>query len=89
MPLLVVEIIAIAVAVYFFVNLIFVVKVVDNALGASFGNPFKLIVYLWQAFLGTRPEVKVIIIALVLVGLKLLRDINRGIISYALMKRSR
>ena len=88
-PLLAIEIIVIGIAVYFFANLIFIGQVVDNALNAALGNPFKLIGYLWNAFLGTRTEVKAIIIALALVGLKLLSDINRGIIAYALMKRSR
>lgn len=87
-PLLLVEIIVIGIAIYAFANLIFINQVVDNALSAALGNPFKLIAYLWNSFLITRAEVKVVIIALVLVGLKLLRDVNRGIISFVLMKRA-
>jgi len=86
-PLFLIELIVIALAIYFFANLIFVGEVVDNALNAALGNPWKLIVYLWNAFLGTRLEVQVIIAALVIAAALVLRDLNRSLISYILMKR--
>lgn len=86
-PILIGELIVIALAVYLFANLIFVGQVIDNALNAALGNPWKLVVYLWNAFLGTRLEVQVIIIALLAAAALTLRDLNRGLISYILMKR--
>ena len=87
-PLIIFEVVGILLAVYIFANLIFVLQVFNNAFNAALGNPFKFIAYFWDAFLATRSEVKVIIIALAISGLLLLRDINRGIISYAIMKRN-
>ena len=88
LPLLVIELAVIILAVYFFANLVFVSQVVDNALNAALGNPLKLVAYLWQAFLGTRMAVKVIIVALALTAGLILRDINRSIISYLLTRRA-
>ena len=87
-PLLVIELIAVIIAIYFFANLIFVSRVVDNAFNAALGNPVLFIGYLWDAFWGTRTEVQAIIIILFLGFGMLLRDINRSIISYILMRRS-
>ncbi|HEY4475854.1 MAG TPA: hypothetical protein VJB92_04015 [Candidatus Paceibacterota bacterium] len=87
-PLFIVEIIIIVIAVYFFANLIFVGKVVDNALIAALGNPFKLIGYLWQSFLRTSAAIQVIIVALAVSAGLLLRDVNRGLISYLIIKKN-
>lgn len=87
-PLLVIEIIVAVLAIYLFAKFIFVAAVVNNALTAAFGNPFKLVVYLWKAFLGTRGEIQALIVAMALVGLLLLRDLNRSLISYLLLRRS-
>lgn len=87
-PLLIVEIVGIMLGIYLFAKLIFVNAVISNTLNAALGNPFKMIAYLWEAFLGTRGEVKALLITMGLTGLLLLRDLNRGLISYILLRRS-
>ena len=87
-PLLILECIGFFVALYLFANFVFVSHVVDNALTAALGNPFKLISYFWQAFLVARTEVKVILIGIAVAVGFFLRDINRGLIAYVVMRRS-
>lgn len=88
MPLFAIEFIGGIVAVYFFANLIFVGAVVDNALKAALGNPLRLIGYLWISFLNTQWEVQVILVALFIASGMILRDLNRSILSYLVMRRS-
>lgn len=86
-PLFVLELIGGIAALYAFSNLIFFGKVVDNALATTLGNPFELIAYFWRAFLAAKTEVQVIIVVIFIAFGLTLRNINRSIISYALIKR--
>lgn len=88
MPLLVIEVIILAVAVGFFAQFVFVEEVVSNTLNVSLGNPFKMIGYLTGAFFVASASTKAAIIAVALGLLMFLRDINKSLISYAAMKRS-
>jgi len=85
-PLLLIEFLGLAVALFIFARVVFVGAVVNNALTAALGNPLRFIGYLWSAFLGAGILVQVLVL-LLMVGLAfVLRDINRSLISYALMR---
>lgn len=86
-PLFILELIGGIAALYAFSNIIFVGKVVDNALATTLGNPFGLVAYFWRAFLAAQTEVQVIIVVIFIAFGLILRNINRSIISYALIKR--
>jgi len=87
-PLFALELFILIGALSFFAKRVFVEKAVSNALAASFGNPLKLLAYLWGSFLATSPFTQIIIVLLIAIGLLLLRDMNRSIISYAHMRRN-
>lgn len=87
-PLFLIEFIGGIIAVYFVANFVFVSRVVDNALSAALGNPLKLFAYFWGAFLVTTTEVKVLIVILFIAFGMLLKDLNRSMLSYLLMRRN-
>ncbi len=87
-PLFIIEFLAIGAGLYFVARVVFVSSVVENAVIASFGKPLHLIAYLWNAFLHAGILVQgLVAILLVALGF-ILRDVNRSLISYALMRRS-
>ncbi len=87
-PLLVIEFGGIALALYLFARLVFIRQVVHNALGAALGNPYRFMGYLWGAFLHASFAVEGLMVILVVGLVLVLKNINRIIISYALMRRS-
>lgn len=88
MPLVILELIGLFVALSFFARLVFVEKVVSNALTAAVGNPFKLFTYLVSAFLGSEFTTQAVIVILLAVVILVLRDLNRSLIAYLVMKRN-
>ncbi len=86
-PLLIIEVIGFLIALYVFANFVFVGQVVDNALAAALGNPFKLVAYFWHSFLVARVEVKVILVGIAVAVGFFLRDINRGLIAYVMTRQ--
>ena len=88
MPLVILELIGLFVALSFFTRLVFVEKVVSNALTAAVGNPFKLFTYLVSAFLGSEFTTQAVIVILLAVVILVLRDLNRSLIAYLVMKRN-
>ena len=86
-PLFLIEFVGGIIAVYLIANFVFVSRVVDNALAAALGNPVRLTAYFWSAFLSTSTEVKVLIVALFIAFGMVLKDLNRSIVSYFLMRR--
>ena len=86
-PLLVFELVVLFVTLSFFAKLIFVEKVVANALTAALGNPLKLFLYLISAFLGTALFTQIVILTVAAAIILILRDINRSLISYLTFKR--
>jgi hypothetical protein len=86
-PLLIIELIILALAMGFFTQYVFVERVVSNALASTLGNPFRILSYLWLAFIKTRKVTKVIVIVVLGGGIFLLRDVNRSILAYVAMRR--
>lgn len=86
-PLFVLELAAVIMGIYLFTNFIFVGKVIDNTLNAALGSPWQMFVYLWSSFWKTRLEVQLVILGMMIFLAFLLRQLNRSIIAYVLMKR--
>lgn len=86
-PLLVIEFLGIICALYFFARFVFIGQVVNSALIVSLGNPYRFAMYFLSAFLNARHIVQALIILLLAVLAFILRDVNKSIISYAVMRR--
>jgi hypothetical protein len=86
-PLLALEILALAIGLTFLARFFFVSEVVSNSIIASYRNPFQIFSYLIAAFLHTTLVKQIVVIVLVLAGLFLFREVNRAIFSYLAVRR--
>jgi len=85
--LLILEVLVLVTAVYFLAKFIFVEQVISNTLAAAASNPLWMVSYLFSAFLGTGLVNKIIIVALLSIGVLLLRDIGRALMSYRMTSK--
>lgn len=86
LPVFTLEIGAFVVSLSIIKNLVFVERVIANALTSSFGNPFKIITYGISAFFGTSVSIQLISLVLIAGTIFFIRDIYRSAVSYALLK---
>ena len=82
LPLLVLEVLFLGAAAYFFAQYVFIERVVDNTLIGAARNPFQMFSYLFWAFLQASLLKQVVAVALLALGALLLRDFGRTIASY-------
>lgn len=88
LPVVVFEVFSVILGMHLFARSVYVVKVLEGAAAATTQSPFRLLGYLWYAFLHSRIEVKMeIAIALVFLGL-FLWSIKRAIVSYEVLRRT-
>jgi hypothetical protein len=88
LPLFIIEFLAIGAGLYLVARFVFVSSVFQNALVSSSGRPLFIISYLWGAFMRAGFPLQALIVILLGVLGFILRDVNRSLISYALMRRS-
>ncbi len=89
LPLLAGEVIVLFTAIAFIARFVFVERVISNTFVAGFGNPFKILMYLFGAFVATNFLIKAFILLFLGGILLFLRDINKSIVTYILMHRKR
>lgn len=82
LPLLILEVLFLAVAAYFFAQYVFIERVVDNTLIGAARNPFQMFSYLFWAFLQAGLLKQIAAVALLALGALLLRDFGRTVASY-------
>ncbi len=81
-PLFVLELVFLILVFYFLGKLVFVQQVFTNAFLASAQNPIEVAVYMFRAFLDTNFIKKAVVLALLALGILLMRDIGRVLSSY-------
>jgi hypothetical protein len=87
-PLFVIEFLAIGAGLYLTARFVFVSSVFQNALVSSSGKPLFILSYLWGAFVRAGLSIQLLVVFLLAALGFILRDVNRSLISYALMRRS-
>ncbi|MDE2000945.1 MAG: hypothetical protein KGI60_00050 [Patescibacteria group bacterium] len=85
-PLIVLQVAAIALALQIFAKNVFVSMVFRNAAVASEQGYWAFLGYLWYAFLNTRPLVQVTVLVILGVVALLIRDVVRMVMTYATLK---
>jgi hypothetical protein len=88
LPVLALEVGILVVGIGMIGSIVFVEKVIANALTISVGNPVKFLSYSITAFMSTTALTQAILILLVVGGVFLLRDIYRSTVSYTLLKHT-
>ncbi len=81
-PLFVFELVILVLALFFLGKLVFVQKVFENAFLASAQNPLVVAIYMFRAFWTTSILKKIVILALLGLGILAMRDIGRVLNSY-------
>ena len=81
LPLLVLEILILGVAIFFFARYVFIAKVVDNALLNAVHNPLQIFSFMFFAFLATSWLKKIVVVVFLGLGVLLLGDLGRVLTS--------
>jgi hypothetical protein len=87
LPVVIFELLFIALAINLFAESVFVAHVIENAAGVIKGNPVELFSFLWSAFWNARLEVKLEVATALLMGVLFLWSIKRAIVSYEIIRR--
>ncbi len=87
LPVVIFEILFIALAINLFAESVFIARVLENAAGVVKGSPVELFSFLWSAFWNSRLEVKLEVATAALMGALFLWSIKRAIVSYEMIRR--
>ena len=88
MPVLAVEIIAVAGLIYGLARSVFVAHVLENAIKVSSGNPIQIVSFFVSAFNHTSIVTKGVMLGLAVVVALLLRSITQGILRLILVRQN-
>lgn len=88
LPLLVLELAILVVAVYLLARFVFIEKVVSNTFLAASNSPLLIVSFMFSAFLYTTFLNQAIIVVLLSLGILLLRDFGRALVSYRSTSRA-
>ncbi len=87
LPVVIFEILFIALAINLFAESVFIARVIENAAGVIADSPVELFSFLWAAFWNSRLEVKLEVATAFLMGVLFLWSIKRAIVSYEIIRR--
>lgn len=82
LPLVVLEVLVIVGALYALAQFVFIEQVVSNAFINSASNPWRLVKFVFYAFLSTHWFTKIAVVIFLGLGALLLRDFGRILASY-------
>ena len=88
-PLIILQVLALALAFRVFANNVFVSQVFKNAGLVASVNYLAILKYLVKAFLNTHPIIQIVAILALGFGALILRDIGRSLVIYWYMRRKR